>query len=181
MTDKEREKHRHRQREKQNPCREPNVELHPGSPGSHPELKAAIKFWNFRAAFIIYFIEVWIRPITSTQCSSHQCPCQCPSPIHQKHPLTSPSTSPCSFPRVRSLSWFVNLTDVSHSFSLLSPFLGAGHSGSCLPCESFVPWKPFSPRHKVKQGGTAARWQPVLEPWNRLPSVTTTVSQSALA
>ena len=44
MTDKEREKHRHRQREKQGPCREPNVELDPGSPGSHPELKAAIKF-----------------------------------------------------------------------------------------------------------------------------------------
>ena len=31
---------RHRQREKQAPWREPDVELDPGTPGSHPELKA---------------------------------------------------------------------------------------------------------------------------------------------
>ena len=37
------EKQRHRQREKQAPCREPDVGLDPGSPGSHPEgLKAAL-------------------------------------------------------------------------------------------------------------------------------------------
>ena len=30
----------HREREKQAPCREPNVGLDPGTPGSHPELKA---------------------------------------------------------------------------------------------------------------------------------------------
>ena len=31
---------RHRQREKQAPCREPDVGLDPGAPGSHPGLKA---------------------------------------------------------------------------------------------------------------------------------------------
>ena len=34
------ERQRHRQREKQAPCREPNVGLDPGSPGSCPVLKA---------------------------------------------------------------------------------------------------------------------------------------------
>ena len=33
---------RHRQREKQAPCREPDVGLDPGSPGSGPGLKAAL-------------------------------------------------------------------------------------------------------------------------------------------
>ena len=31
-----------RQREEQAPCREPNMRLDPGSPGSHPGLKAAL-------------------------------------------------------------------------------------------------------------------------------------------
>ena len=35
-----RERQRHRQREKQAPCREFDVGLNPGSPGSHPGLKA---------------------------------------------------------------------------------------------------------------------------------------------
>ena len=38
--ERERERQRHRQREKQAPCREPDVGLHPGSPGSRPEPKA---------------------------------------------------------------------------------------------------------------------------------------------
>ena len=44
MTDtgRERERQRHRQREKQAPCREPDMGLNPGSPGSHPGLKAAL-------------------------------------------------------------------------------------------------------------------------------------------
>ena len=33
---------RSRQREKQAPCREPDVGLDPGSPGSHPRLQAAL-------------------------------------------------------------------------------------------------------------------------------------------
>ena len=40
MRDREREKQRHREREKQAPCREPDVGLEPGSPGSRPGLKA---------------------------------------------------------------------------------------------------------------------------------------------
>ena len=37
MGERERERQRHRQREKQAPCREPDMGLDPGSPGSHPE------------------------------------------------------------------------------------------------------------------------------------------------
>ena len=39
---RERERQRHRQREKQAPCREPDVGLDPGSPGSCPGPKAAL-------------------------------------------------------------------------------------------------------------------------------------------
>ena len=39
---RERDWQRHRQREKQAPCREPDVGLHPGSPGSVPGLKEAL-------------------------------------------------------------------------------------------------------------------------------------------
>ena len=35
------ERQRHRKREKQPPCREPDVGLDPGSPGSRPGLKVA--------------------------------------------------------------------------------------------------------------------------------------------
>ena len=42
MRDTERERKRHRQREKQAPCKEPDMRLDPGSPGSHPGLKAAL-------------------------------------------------------------------------------------------------------------------------------------------
>ena len=41
MSNRERERQRHRQREKQAPCREPDVGLHPGTPGSCPGPKAA--------------------------------------------------------------------------------------------------------------------------------------------
>ena len=41
-TERERERQRHRQREKQAPCRDPDMGLDPGDPGSHPELKAAL-------------------------------------------------------------------------------------------------------------------------------------------
>ena len=43
MRDRERERQRHRRREKQAPCREPNVGLDPGTPGSRPGLKAGAK------------------------------------------------------------------------------------------------------------------------------------------
>ena len=40
---REREKQRHRRREKQAPCREPDVGLDPGTPGSRPGPKAGAK------------------------------------------------------------------------------------------------------------------------------------------
>ena len=40
MRDTDREKQRLRQKEKQAPCREPDVGLDPGTPGSHPKPKA---------------------------------------------------------------------------------------------------------------------------------------------
>ena len=44
MRDTEKEAERHRQREeKQTPCRESNVGLDPGTPGSRPEPKASAK------------------------------------------------------------------------------------------------------------------------------------------
>ena len=43
MRDRERERQSNRQREKQAPCREPNVGLDPGTPGSCPGLKAGTK------------------------------------------------------------------------------------------------------------------------------------------
>ena len=43
MRDTEREGQRHRQREKQAPCRDPDVGLDPGTPGSCPEPKAGTK------------------------------------------------------------------------------------------------------------------------------------------
>ena len=43
MRDREKERQRHRQREKQAPCREPDVGLDPGSPGSCLGPKAGAK------------------------------------------------------------------------------------------------------------------------------------------
>ncbi|XP_048961499.1 transmembrane protein 39A isoform X3 [Canis lupus baileyi] len=53
--DTQRERQRHRQREKQAPCREPDVGLDPGSPGSHPRLQAALNRCATGAACICYF------------------------------------------------------------------------------------------------------------------------------
>ena len=39
--ERERERQRHRQREKQAPCREPDIGLDSGTPGSHPGPKAS--------------------------------------------------------------------------------------------------------------------------------------------
>ena len=44
-----------RQREKQAPCREPNMGLDPGSPGSHPGLKVALNRWATGAAQFLIF------------------------------------------------------------------------------------------------------------------------------
>ena len=43
MIERERERQRHRRREKQAPCRESDVGLDPGTPGSRPGPKAGAK------------------------------------------------------------------------------------------------------------------------------------------
>ena len=52
MTDTEREAETQaeEEREKQAPCREPNVGLNPGSPGSHPGQRASPNLWATRVA-----------------------------------------------------------------------------------------------------------------------------------
>ena len=55
MREREREMQRHRQREKQAPCREPDVELDPGSPGSHPGLQTALNRSTSGAALYYFF------------------------------------------------------------------------------------------------------------------------------
>ena len=70
-----------------------------------------------------------------------KCPPQCLSPSHPNRPPTSPSTTLCSFPRVRSLSCFVTLSDISCSFSLLSPLIP--FSIFYIPCMSEPMWWVF--------------------------------------
>ena len=45
MRHTERERQRHRQREKQAPCREPDMGLDPGSPGSCHEPEVVLNRW----------------------------------------------------------------------------------------------------------------------------------------
>ena len=54
--------------------------------------------------------------------SAHPIKClpQCPSPSYPIPSPTSPSTTLYLFPRVRNLSWFVSLSNFSHSVPLLS-------------------------------------------------------------
>ena len=54
--DRHRERQRHRQREKQAPCREPDVGLDLGSPGSHPGLQAVLNHCATGAAQDLSFI-----------------------------------------------------------------------------------------------------------------------------
>ena len=64
-TQRERERGRNRQREKQVPCREPNVGLNLGTPGSHPGLKAALNRWATRDPLFLFssstFIVLFLR------------------------------------------------------------------------------------------------------------------------
>ena len=48
--ERERERQRHRQREEQAPCREPDVGLDPGTPGSCPGPKVALNHWATQIA-----------------------------------------------------------------------------------------------------------------------------------
>ena len=51
---------RHREREKQAPCREPDVGLDPGSPGSHPRLQAVLNRCATGAALFSFDFIVWL-------------------------------------------------------------------------------------------------------------------------
>ena len=55
MRDTETERQRHRQREKQASCREPDVGLDPGSPGSCSGLQAVLKLLRHGAALQVLF------------------------------------------------------------------------------------------------------------------------------
>ena len=72
------------------------------------------------------FIGVQFANIqNNTQCSSRQVPPSVPVTHSPHRPPSSPSTTPSSFPRVRSLSCSVSLSDISHTFllpSLIFPF-----------------------------------------------------------
>ena len=90
--ERERERQRHRQRDKQAPCREPDMGLDPGSPGSHPGLKAALNHCATGAAleptlkkkknhfFSIAFMEVLeFAPISTVETWDHSRPYLCGS------------------------------------------------------------------------------------------------------
>ena len=55
-TERERKRQRHRQREKQALCREPDVGLDPGSPGSGPGLKAGAKPLSHPGCPAVFFL-----------------------------------------------------------------------------------------------------------------------------
>ena len=61
MKDTDRERQRHRQKERQAPCREPDMGLGQGSPGSHPGLKVALNRWATRAALATSFKSELLR------------------------------------------------------------------------------------------------------------------------
>ena len=59
--EREKERQRHRQREKQAPCRESDVGLDLGSPGSRPRVKVALNHWATRAALhSLFFVSAHI-------------------------------------------------------------------------------------------------------------------------
>ena len=63
MRDTEKERLRHRQREKQAPCREPDVGLNPGTPGSCPGPKAGAHHWATQGSpdpQILFFFKYFI-------------------------------------------------------------------------------------------------------------------------
>ena len=59
MRDTQREKHRHRQREKQAPCREADVGLYPGAPGSRPEPKADAQLLSHPGIPVKHFFKAF--------------------------------------------------------------------------------------------------------------------------
>ena len=58
LRDPERDKERPRQREKQAPCGGPDVGLYPGTPGSHPGLRAATQGLSPPGAPLLGFLKI---------------------------------------------------------------------------------------------------------------------------
>ena len=75
--------------------------------------------------FINLFLLVFNLPTYRITPSAHLIKClpQCLAPIHPHPSPTSPSITPSSSPRVRSLSCSVSLSDISHSFFSPFPFI----------------------------------------------------------
>ena len=77
--------------------------------------------------FFVYFFLEFDLPTYSITPSAHpvRCPPQCPSPSHPVPLATSISTTPCSFPRVRSLScsvsYFLSVHFIPFHYFLYSP------------------------------------------------------------
>ena len=78
-THTERERQRHRQREKQAPCREADVGLDPGSPGSHLGLKAALKPLSHRGCPLILLLKILFIYSWDTHTHPHPAPCMEPA------------------------------------------------------------------------------------------------------
>ena len=72
MTDRQThtEKQRHRQREKQAPCREPDVGLDTGSPGSHPGLKAALNRRATGSFFLLQKVKIEYEDLWESKTSA---------------------------------------------------------------------------------------------------------------
>uniref|UniRef100_A0A8C0M4P3 U1-type domain-containing protein n=2 Tax=Canis lupus TaxID=9612 RepID=A0A8C0M4P3_CANLF len=84
---------------------------------------AHIRGAKHQKVFLLLLLLVFNLPTYRITPSAYpiKCPPQCPSPSHPHSSPTSLSTTPCSFPRVRSLSCSVSLSDISTHFFLLSP------------------------------------------------------------
>ncbi|XP_072601776.1 piwi-like protein 1 isoform X6 [Vulpes vulpes] len=97
-TDADRERQRHRQREKQAPCREHDVGLDPGSPGSHPGLQAVLNRYTTGAAPTLFFFflqrfYLFMKETGETEAGSMQgarcrTPGSCPGPKAGAKPLS---------------------------------------------------------------------------------------------
>ena len=64
---RETERQRHRQREKQAPCREPDVELEPRTPGSRPELKADAQLLSHRGTPVDQVLKEDVITLSGTK------------------------------------------------------------------------------------------------------------------
>ena len=99
-------------------------------------------FLHEKDYFLYVFLLEFDLPTYSITPSAHpvKCPLHCPSPSHPNPLPPSLPTTPCSFPRVRSLSCSVSLTDISHSFlklcltgsSSMRPLVSTGLQAAAL-------------------------------------------------